>query len=232
MESALWHKVCAKIFEWFKDSKSSDSKPDLDPENPEEEKKYRREKAILTFKTVFCWFYWLIGFIGFISFVIIIFYFNKSIRFDPKVITTPEVVPPLPAFCLQLISQSRSLYDENFSFDLHALLRENETDLSQKSEILWTKRGLTYGDLQSVHRFTTNVSISEVSTNRQFETTLNQPLLFVISIEHQNEWQSVLAHLPHKRWIPTGTEEGPLYGRNLHNPQNKTDHFPNQIKSE
>ena len=80
-----------------------------------------------------------------------------------KSIIIIHIVPPLPASCPNSPSQSRSLYGENFSFDLHALLRENETDLGQESELLWTKRGLTYGDLQSVHRFTANVSISEVS---------------------------------------------------------------------
>ena len=74
-----------------------------------------------------------------------------------------KAIPPVPSSCSHSLSKSRSLYGENFPFDLHALLRENETDLEQESEILWTKRGLTYGDLQSVHRFITNVSIPEVS---------------------------------------------------------------------
>ena len=112
----------------------------------------------------FLFFYWLIGFI---SFIIIIYILVSSPPpskvMPPKVIViNHKVPPPLPTSC-HSACQFQSLYGVNFSFDLHALLRENETDLGQESELLWTKRGLTYGDLQSVHRFITNVSIPEVS---------------------------------------------------------------------
>ena len=115
----------------------------------------------------FLMFYWLIGFI---SFVIIVYICVSSLPHrevipQKVIVMIQKVPPPLPMTCPHSPTQSRSLYGENFSFDLHALLRGNETDLGQESEILWTKRGLTYGDLQSVHRFNTNVSIAEVSTD-------------------------------------------------------------------
>ena len=119
----------------------------------EKKRKCRSLKAIEIYRDVFLLFYWLIGFI---SFAISIYVFVLNLPHS-------EVLPSLPSSCPNSPFQSRSLYSENFSFDLHALLQENETDVDQESELLWTKRGLTYGDLQSVHRFTTNVSIPEVS---------------------------------------------------------------------
>ena len=129
------------------------------------ERKYTNPKKIEYYKIGFLFFHFIICAIC----CVIIVYILESIRSPhevsiPKVTTViPKAIPPLPASCPHLPFQVRSLYGENFSFDLHALLRENETGLDQESEILWTKRGLTYGDLQSVYRFTTNISISEVS---------------------------------------------------------------------
>ena len=54
-----------------------------------------------------------------------------------------------------------NIYEQNFSFDLHVFISENETNLARESELVWKKSKLTYGDLQSV--FNKNVSISEVS---------------------------------------------------------------------
>ena len=121
---------------------------------PEKKRKCRSVEEGKNYMGRFFLFWWLTTWI---SFIIVIYNSSQSI-FPPK------LIPPLPASCPNSPSQSRSLYSENFSFDLHALLRENQTDLDQESELLWTKRGLTYGDLQSVHRFTTNVSISEVNS--------------------------------------------------------------------
>ena len=56
----------------------------------------------------------------------------------------------------------RNLYNSGFSFDFHVYLSENETNFDPESRLVWTKKGLTYGDVQLVHSFSTNVSISEV----------------------------------------------------------------------
>ena len=79
---------------------------------------------------------------------------------------TPKVIPSLPKSCPRSDFQSRNLYAEDFSFDFHAFLRENETSFEQESEPIWTERRLKYGDLQSVHRFSTNVSITKVSADQ------------------------------------------------------------------
>ena len=56
----------------------------------------------------------------------------------------------------------RNLYDENFRFDFHAFLAENETDIDLESELIWAKQNLIYGgDLQSIFTFSKNVSILE-----------------------------------------------------------------------
>ena len=123
------------------------------PENPEKKRKYRNFRAIDFFESAFLLFNYLNGFIG-----LTIIIYSCAWSQSPS-----KILPPLPAFCPHSFTEPQSLYRKNFSFDLHALLRENETDFVQESELLWTKRGLTYGDLQSVHRFTTNVSIPEVS---------------------------------------------------------------------
>ena len=167
MKLPLWHKVCAKISEWFKNSKSPNSEPD--PENPEKKIKCVSGRELEIYKWCFLIFYWLIGFI---SFGIMLFCLSKLNRSSLKVeTTTPKVettttapqVIPLSAPCSWISFKFPSLYGENLSFDLYALLRENETDVEQENEILWTKRGLTHGDLQSMHRFSTNVSIPGVS---------------------------------------------------------------------
>ena len=56
----------------------------------------------------------------------------------------------------------KNLYERNFLFDLHAFVSENETNFAQESELIWRKTELSYGDLQSVFSFSTNLSISEV----------------------------------------------------------------------
>ena len=57
---------------------------------------------------------------------------------------------------------SKNLYDKGFPFDFHVYLSENETNLDHESRLIWTKRSLTYGDVQFAHSFSLNVSISEV----------------------------------------------------------------------
>ena len=131
--------------------------------------KNRSVREIETYKCAFLLFNWLIGVISFT----IIIYIGISNRSPSK------VMPPLPASCPPSPSQSRNLYGESFSFDFHALLRENETNFDQESELIWTMQKLTYGDLQSVHRFSTNVTISEVSADRQFGMPLKINFLFL-----------------------------------------------------
>ena len=54
------------------------------------------------------------------------------------------------------------MYEQNFLFDLHAFVSENETKFDRERELVWSRRILTYGDLQSAITHNTNVSISRV----------------------------------------------------------------------
>ena len=155
----------------FKNRTSSNSELVSDPEDPEKKRKCRNLREIENYKYAFLVFNWLIGFISFMIITVIYVSIYVSNRSPTKVLTPKfttviiHVIPPLLAPCPHSPSQSRNLYGKNFSFDFHALLRENETNFDQDSELIWTKRKLTYGDLQSVHRFSTNVTISEVSAS-------------------------------------------------------------------
>ena len=58
----------------------------------------------------------------------------------------------------------KSLYERDFLFDFYAFLGENATNIDHESQLIWKKSNLKYGDLHSIHSFSTNVSVSEVSS--------------------------------------------------------------------
>lgn len=70
------------------------------------------------------------------------------------------IVIPLPSTCAK-VSNLKNLYDQKFAFDLHVYLSENETTFD-KSQLIWQKQKLIYGDDQSVLTFNSKVLISEV----------------------------------------------------------------------
>ena len=114
--------------------------------------KHPNKEQIWNFKEDFISFYSQIG--GY-SWTITLFYlicgsvscFNEHLS------------PTCPCACK---NNPITIYYPNFSFDLHAFVSENETNYAQESELIWRKPELTYGDLQSVFSFSTNLSVSEV----------------------------------------------------------------------
>lgn len=61
MLSLLWHKVCAKISEWRRNSTVCKSELASDPENPKKKSKSRSAREIQSYGIAFLLFYWLIG---------------------------------------------------------------------------------------------------------------------------------------------------------------------------
>ena len=75
----------------------------------------------------------------------------------------------------------KNIYEQNFSFDLHVFISENETNFNHDGELIWKKSKLVYGDLQSASvGLNTNVSISEVSQVRQVVAFFDRWILFGI----------------------------------------------------
>ena len=110
------------------------------------------KKQIKNFKKRFFWFYYLLGMTGWM--------------FTLAFVLHCYVIPPpshISRNCPDPKKDRKDIYDENFSFDLHAFVSENETNFDDKSELIWRKSKLAYGDFQSTFNFNTNVSISEVS---------------------------------------------------------------------
>ena len=87
---------------------------------------------------------------------------HLSITTDPQSYEIPKSCPQKENRIFGRNEQFRNLYDLNFLFDFHAFLGESATNIDHKSLLIWTKQNLTYGDLQSIFSFSTNVSISEV----------------------------------------------------------------------
>ena len=171
MELSLWPKVCAKISDFFKKPKISESELFS---NSKKKNGYRSVKEIEDYIFVLLRFYSVIGFIS----IVTIFYAGWPTRYP--IVRSPKIekryIPNLYTFPSSCSINPFGLYGENFLFDFHALLRENETSFDHENDLIWTKSKLTYGDFQSAYRFSTNVSISEVSAN-SFEKQLH---LFVI----------------------------------------------------
>ena len=107
------------------------------------------KEQIQNFKSFFSCFYFLFAFIAWATTVTrLLFVFPIFSHLSPT--------------CPNSSSNLKSLYDQNFSFDLHAFLSENETSFDRKGELIWRKPELVYGDLQSAFTHNTNVLISEV----------------------------------------------------------------------
>lgn len=128
--------------------------------NQARQSEFSKEKS-QSFKYSFITFYYLLGLIGFMITVL-----NLLYRFPIGAHLSP-VCPGL--------KNLKNLYEQNFSFDLHVFISENETNLVQKSELVWKKAELAYGDLGKVYGFSTNLSISEVSTVEIFFDKWNPP---------------------------------------------------------
>ena len=119
---------------------------------PDQQRKISKgpsEEKILKFKKAFFRFHLLIGFTGW---AIVILYFLSPFF-------TGSFLPPT---CPNLSRDLKNLYEQKFSFDLHAFISENETNFDSKSELIWRMPKLTYGDLQSTFSLNLNVSISEM----------------------------------------------------------------------
>ena len=113
------------------------------------------KERILNFQIPFFLFYILLGLAGW---VVTVFIFKTKHSEDSYV---SPWCPELPKYGTD---PRRNLYRCNFLFDLHAFVSENETSFAQESELVWRKSKLTYGDLRCAFRFSTNLSISEVSS--------------------------------------------------------------------
>ena len=85
-----------------------------------------------------------------IGWVVMVFYWLSSCFTGPRI----------PKTCAT--KDLRNIYDQNFSFDFHAFVSENEAEFNSDSELIWRMPNLTYGDLQSTFGLNVNVSISEV----------------------------------------------------------------------
>lgn len=54
-----------------------------------------------------------------------------------------------------------NLYANLFAFDLYAYASQNETDFEDNDQLIWTEKGLLYGDYKSF-KFKTDILIPEV----------------------------------------------------------------------
>ena len=115
--------------------------------DPEKRRKPRSPVQIFRFNIMFALFYSLVFAI---SFLIILLH------------TKNRYLEDLPESCPNDQKDLKNMYEVNFPFDFHTFLSENETNLDPESQLIWTKRSLTYGDVQSSFSFSTNISISEV----------------------------------------------------------------------
>ena len=111
-------------------------------------KPLRSDKEINGFKTKFISFHWIVGAFSLWS----IFYLCDYPGGEFNFYFSPTCSGEYPS----------QLYNEGFQFDFYALLSESETSFDRESQLIWTKRNLTYGGVQSIFSFSTNVSISEV----------------------------------------------------------------------
>lgn len=93
-------------------------------------------------------FYVFNNFLGLISWFITFWYFSHN---------GSNVSPSCPDL---MIKGEKYLYEQNFSFDLHAYISENETNFARAGGMVWSN--LTYGN-QSAFTSSTKVPISGVS---------------------------------------------------------------------
>ena len=145
----------------------------------------------LNFKTFFFAFNYILGSI---SWSITLFYFNY---------TGSNVSSACPH---RMNYGEKYLYEQNFSFDLHAFINDDETNL------IWNKSKLTYGDLQSTFRFNTKVPISEVSSMSPVVLLFdNYPLISGSSSKlnlnlsfsvRPKQWQPLPARLSDQKRLP------------------------------
>lgn len=54
-----------------------------------------------------------------------------------------------------------NLYSDRFAFDLYAYASQNQTDFEDNDQLIWTEKGLIYGDRKSFS-FRTDILIPEV----------------------------------------------------------------------
>ena len=116
---------------------------------PSQESKRPSEEEIENFEISTSQFHTKLGFIGWVVMVLCWLspcFTGSSI---PKTCATKDL---------------RNIYDQNFLFDFHAFISENETDFDPDRELIWRMPNLTYGDLQSAFRHNVNVSITEVGS--------------------------------------------------------------------
>lgn len=98
--------------------------------------------------------YLLLGLAGFMA------TFSNAISKHPS---KPNLSPTCSYDPHNIRSEVKNIYEQNFLFDLHAFISENETNFDHDGELIWKKSKLIYGDLESAFNFNTNISISEVS---------------------------------------------------------------------